>query len=567
MAWRKGSGKRPYVHSGADHFTDGATVSIEEEIVAQQDIRNAIKTLENIRDKLKLEADSFLMGMDAKAANAELLKLPDTYAGIATSIIQDPNVIRSLVNSKSEGTISKQILTNTFQNDKSRVAQKIMNEIGSLEDSIPIEQIAKIIANSIGNAQGTITQTGTRMTKAFSFDDAVAKKVEQEATNGVFKKLRSSQGKIVKIIVDLLKSSNAFQKSNDASSSISQFMKIFTEKFLTKVKANTKIYYADFTPEQYLKNLQNELTTVLQKDITEIRNAAGITNEDILAAVYKADNSVVLQITATGKMDENELIKKFSNLHQMNTFHDKSKESLTDMVLVNQNGMSVRAQSKTSLREYTVTGDENIRILNHLQRSINIYELLTRLNDMDLFPINNIDDICYAIANALWFNSHISVSGERDTGYFSTKRAHYPDLLPQVINALNAALGIQAPLFLGVSLQKTSDQIVTDVRGSNIFYIENGNLVPTYIELNEIINDLNNYINQAENASKNLKFTIENSNVSWADSNAKHFWLQKYGDGTYDATPGFEQGEAAISSINVHGNFSALTQFTSYRLG
>ena len=251
----------------------------------------------------------------------------------------------------------------------------------------------------------------------------------------------------------------------------------------------------------------------------------------------------------------------------MNTFHDKNKQSLTDMILVNKNGMTVRAQSKTSLREYKVQGEEHIRILNHLQRSIRLYELLVRLNNMGIFPINNIDDICYAVANSLWFNTHISVSGERNTGYFETKRAHYKDLLPEVIEALNAVLAIQVPMFLGISLNKTVDRIEVDAKGSNIFFIENGNLVPTYIELDEIIADLEAYAQKAKGASKNLRFAIERKNISWTYTNAKNFFLQKYHDYIYNPAPGFEQGEAAMSSLYVHGNFSALAEFNSYTLG
>ena len=48
------------------------------------------------------------------------------------------------------------------------------------------------------------------------------------------------------------------------------------------------------------------------------------------------------------------------------------------MVIENKEGMAVRAQSKTSLREYTLKGSNELRILNHLQRSANIYNLLTK---------------------------------------------------------------------------------------------------------------------------------------------------------------------------------------------
>ena len=565
MSWGKGGYQKPYIHSGADHFTNDGTISLSEQIVAQQDIESGIQQLKSIREILKNEADRFLMGLDTSEANAQLLKSPNTYAGIAAKLIQSPKVINSLVIS-SKGNVSNKELKKIFENDNSRISKKIMAEIKNLEEDIPVKKVASIIAKSIGNAEGVITHTGTRLTKAFSFNPEATHEIEQMITDKVFNRLSSSQGKIVDIIENLLLSSNLVNNEN-ITSSVSNFMSVFSELFLKEVKSEVLIYYKDYTPELYLKNLETLLTAAITKDITEGRNASGIINEDILAAVYKADNQVTLTITATGTQKEEDIVKNFPHLNKMNTFHDKTKQSLTDMVLVNKNGMTVRAQSKTSLREYKVQGEEHIRILNHLQRSIRLYELLVRLDSMGIFPINNISDICYAVANSLWFNTHISVSGERNTGYFETKRAHYKDLLPEVIDALNAALAIQVPMFLGISLNKTVDQIEVDAKGSNIFFIENGNLVPTYIELDEIIVDLENYSNKAKNASKNLRFTLERKGISWSYTNAKNFFLQKYHDYTYNPAPGFEQGEAAMSSLYIHGNFSALAEFDSYILG
>ena len=567
MSWGKGSGQRPYVHSGADHFTDNGTISLSEQIIAEKDIEAGIQDLMSIRKVLKDEADKFLMGMGVKEANAQLLKLPYTYSGIATELIQSPQIIKSLIVSNSKGNVSKKDLERIFKKNNSRISKKIMSEIGSLEDEIPVEEVASIFARSIGNAEGVITYAGTRLTKTFSFDPSVKKQVEQMTKDKIFNRLSSSQGKIVQIIEDLLMSSNIVKENNNMTTSVKQFMSVFSKMFLEKVDSQTKIYYQNFTPQKYLDNLQGLLEAAITKDIIEVRNAAGIINEDILSAVTQADNMVTLTITATGKQNEQDIVNRFSQLRAMNTFHEAKKESLSDLVLVNKAGMTVRAQAKTSLKEYKVNGDSRLRILNHLQRSIKVYELLTRLNDMGIFPINNIDDICYAIANSLWFNSHISVSGERDTGYFATKRAHYKDLLPEVINALNAALAIQAPMFLGISLERTVNKIETDAKGSNIFFVENGNLVPTYIELDEIINDLQTYLGKAKNASKNLRFTLERNNISWAYPNAKNFFLTKYHDNIYNSEPGFEQGQAIMSSLYIHGNFSALTEFESYTLG
>ena len=120
---------------------------------------------------------------------------------------------------------------------------------------------------------------------------------------------------------------------------------------------------------------------------------------------------------------------------------------------------------------------------------------------------------------------------------------------------------------MGISVDKTVDQIQADVKGSNIFYIENGYLVPTYIELDEIIQDLKNYAKELINTTRVVRFTIERQGVSWAYPNATSFWLAKNDHDTYDSTPGYEQGEVAINSTSIHGNFAALLKFDSYVLG
>ena len=568
----KGSGNQPYVHSNVDNFMGNMSMGISNTILAENDINNSINVLEKIKEQLKLEADKFLMGMGVDTANSELLRLPNTYSGLAADIIQDRNIIASLVVSNSEGYISKIDLERILNKDRSEVNQQILNVIGPLENQVPIEKVAKIIAVAMGDASGTLSETGFKITKFFEFDESVGHKIAEEYTDKMFKALRSSRGKIVQIIKELLLSSNIANKYDEATKehSISKFMSNFSKVFLSRAKTEIDFYYADFSPEDYLKKLESELRSAITKDIIEIRNAVGIINEDILAAVYKADTSVTITLTATGTKTEDQIVQEFPNLNKMNTHHDYNKQSQSDMVIVNKEGMAVRAQSKTSLREYTINTNDNnsTRILNHLQRSVNIYNLLTTLNETGLFPIGNIDSICYAIANSLWFNTHVSVSGVRQVGYFDITTASVgSNLLSEVVDALNIALAQQIPSFMGISIDKTTDQIQADVKGSNIFYIENGYLVPTYIELEEIIQDLRNYVKELTQTTKTLRFTIEKSGVSWAYSNAKNFWLQKNDHDTYDPAPGYEQGAAAIESTSIHGNFSALLRFESYVLG
>lgn len=571
----RGSGGRPYVHSNANNFMNDIDDNLGDTIVVAENIKNSLITLEQIRDDLKNEAEAFLMGFDSKAVNDQLLKLPDTYAGIATNIIQNSDVIASLIVSSSEGYISKEQFSNILQKQGGTLEQLVLSAIGPLDEVIPIEKLATIIGAAMGNKEGkiVISPEGTEIQQFFSFDSSASLQLTKAYTDGCFKRLNSSKANsmLVKRIKEILLAAditNKYDKSKMVHS-VDKFMNKFSNLFLSKVN---EIYFwpIDYPPEVYLAALETELRASLTKDIIDFRNAAGKTNEEVLAAVYKADTSVTVRLTATGEKTEEQIIQEFPSLHAMNTHHGSSKQSQTDMVIQNKQGMVVRAQSKTSKREFIIDIDNNptVRILNHLQRSVNIYTLLNNLNQSGTFPINNINDICYAIANSLWFNTHVSVSGKRTVGHFDIREAKRPDLLPQVIQALNAALAQQAPSFLGVSVKRTENEIVADVKGSNIFYIENGNLIPTYIELDEIIRDLKVYIGEVEAAPQMLKFYIDNAGgTSWVYNNEEEFWLAKNAHSSYNPGPGYEQGAVAIASTSIHGDFRALLKLDDYILG
>lgn len=568
----KGSGAQPYVHSHINHISGGDTISLAESMVSHDTIANSITILEGIRDQLQKEAEKFLMGHGVNEVNAELLKLSDTYAGLAADIIQDRNMIASLLVSSSKGYINKNQLKNTLLKNNSEITDVVIKQIDNLDDKISIEEVAKIISSAWGNENCVlyIGKNGAFVKNFFSFDKSMEQKIAETYTDRMFNSLKKSNRKIVEIVTDLLLKSNLGNTYNKSElpRSVDKFMKTFEGIFMKRVD-EIHFWPVDFSPRQYLVNLRDELEAALTKDFTEFRNAAGAINEEILAAVYRADTSVTLQLTATGAKTEEQIIQQFPNLHTMNTHHGESKQSQTDMVIQNKNGMVVRAQSKTSTGEFTIKieNQETERIINHLQRSVNIYTLLCQLNDSGLFPINNIDDICYAIANALWFNTHDSITGVRKTGHFAYSSASDSNILSEVVEALNALLAQQIPSFMGISVNRAVSETAADMAGSNIFYIENGNLVPTYVELNEVIRDLKVYINAVEKTPQVMTFTIENKGkTAWVYDDVQDFWLAKFQHGVYQSEPGIKQGEVAIDSTKIHGTFRALLKFSSYTI-
>lgn len=568
MAIAKMKNGAPYIHSNVDYFKDGLGGSLTDTIVVGSDEMNqTIDSLRKISEQLKNEAEDFLMGMEVKEVRADLLKLPDTYAGIATEIIQNHAVIASLVNNFNINT--KDIEDNIFKNANkkdAKIRDYILNEIKDVEQ-ISASRLAAIIGQSfVGNGSGQLTEVGMKISKFFEFDSSLKEQIEEEMNKGVYKRFRKPQAGIVKVIKDLLVSSSLVKNKTN---SIDNFLDTFEKIFIPEAKVKIKIYPVDFQPEDYMRELRKILKREIKQDIQDIRNAAGLINENILASVYAADRSTKISFTAVGTKTENDIIKEFPSLNNMRSHHIESKQSQSDMILCNAKGKVVRAQSKTSISSYKIQNEDTEKMLNYLQRSTNIYKLLVSLNKNGAFPINNINDICYVLANALWFNTHVSVSGIRERGNFTKKSAKVDtSIMSEVAEAINVELSRQIPSFLGISLKETVQEIEVDAGGSNIFYIENGFLVPTYLELNEVIKDLEDYVKEATKM-KALKITIEqrSGGIKWPENNAVQFWLKKYGKEEYDPAPGFTQGEAAISSMSVHGNFYAISRFSSFPIG
>ena len=569
-----GSGNEPYVHSNVDRFKGNASVSISGTIIASRaTIDFSIQALESVRDSLKKQADDFLKGHSITEVNADILKAETTYAGIAANIIQNRNIILTTI--KDKGYINKNELEETIISNLSkkstRIANKIKTEILLQGEQIPTQKAAEIIARSMGNVNGKITNTGTKLSKVF---DIPVDELEKEFNNTNFNKLTSSKGKILDIIKEQLTSMKLVHKNNTPL--IKQFMAIFEKNFLERVDI-LNFFVEGYTPRDYLNDLEKTLEPILQEGFSDLRNATGGANEEILAAVYQADRTVTLELTATGNYMEDQINIFSDKLKAMRTHHDNKKQSQTDMLIKNKSGNVVRAQSKTSLTEYTFKNEEVTRILNHLQRSIDLYKLLNSLNEQGgLFNISNIDEICYVVANSLWFNTHASITGHREAEQHAliSKGAHGmkgADILKVVVEELNMLLAQQIPSFMGISLETEKNKIIADAQASNIFYIENGNLVPTWVELNEIIDDIKAYRDGVERA-KSIRFTLESKGVSWAYPYAPSFWKAKVGGddknkGYYNPEPGYEQGRAAISSLAIHGNFSAILKYTSYTVG
>ena len=149
MAIGKMKGDSPYIHSNVDYFKDEVSNNFTESIVVGFDEMNdTINSLIKISNQLKEEANDFLMGMGVQEVNVELLKLPNTYAGIAADIIQRPEIVNSLIKNFNINVVD--IEKNIFKKggkEENQIKKYILKEIGEVEQ-ISASRLAGIIGQA-----------------------------------------------------------------------------------------------------------------------------------------------------------------------------------------------------------------------------------------------------------------------------------------------------------------------------------------------------------------------------------------------------------------------------------
>ena len=555
-----------YVHSNIHGVTDTAgPEDLQQQLITNNQIDESIATLEEICRQLKAEAEDFLQGTPFSTMNAELLSLGNTYSAIANDVINDPQLIKSLV--VSEATINATAVKELTKKLPDTIREQILAEVHS--EQIGVAALSKIIGRAFGDAEGVLTDTGVKFSR-FLEGATNAGMLEDEAVELLmqnnFHSLQSVKGKIVDYTKEaLLKTNQAVAPAEGAS--VTQYMEAL-RKALENRQSEIKFYYDDFTLDDYLKAVEGELRSMISKNIIDARNASGITGEQVRAAIFKADKAHIFEIDVVGNQSEEQLLKTYKNqFSKMQTPHADKKMSTTDLIITNQAGKKVRAQAKQSMneREITIGDDQKAKtILNHIVRATQVADLLKSLNSINNgMHIGNIDTILFTMANALWFRTHNSISGKRKHGYFTESPGKLStNIFTATQNAIGAMLNTQAATLLGVSFQKAADEVLVETTGSNIFYIENGRIIPTYIQIERVIEDLRRYQTNL-NKMKTFEFTLQTNHINWVYPNAKAFFIEKVQ--SHSNAPGQEQYDAAISSITVTGNFKSLLSFSSYR--
>ena len=186
-----------YVHSNIHGVTDTAgPEDLQQQLITNNQIDESIATLEEICEQLKAEAEDFLQGTPFSTMNAELLSLGNTYSAIANDVINDPQLIKSLV--VNEAVINATAVKELTKKLPDTIREQILAEVRS--EQIGIAALSKIIGRAFGDAEGVLTDTGVKFSR-FLEGATNAGMLEDEAVELLmqnnFHSLQSVKGKIV----------------------------------------------------------------------------------------------------------------------------------------------------------------------------------------------------------------------------------------------------------------------------------------------------------------------------------------------------------------------------------
>lgn len=565
-------------------------------LLAEEDnVNTAIKRLETVRKNLEDEAKEFLGGAGVEALNYCVDNEYKLYSQITVKILQESDAITALLQGNVSERMSKDNIEKLIK-DVPNELKPYINDILKLKEksestaTLIAEQIAAAITDSDGVL---ITHHGSR----FSIPNVTTEQfIRGLIGNEIFEGLSSIEGPIkikeysgkrpsdikqmvggakqhaiVGAIKNVIKKRGLYQstnnKDNQSKDSIGSFMSWFSGRFNAELKRATDFaaYEIKDSPQKYLEDFESELRKIFKKGKVpgNAMNIVGTLGDEFYVTAYQVDPMTAeIKIVSVGAVKEKDVVKKygdaFSGLKTLHTHHDSSKQSQTDILIQNKKGHTVRVQAKNaSLANQEFENKGLINLNAHLERSKQLAQLLYSLN----FP--NIEETMYTVVNALWFGSHDSISGVRRVGKLSIKDGGGDsNILSQLTQDLSRYMSLEAEKFIGITLQDaiTAEQAIV-AGASNIFYLKNGRLIPTYALVDEVIKDLKNYYNTEESKLHGLRFTVQGAkNISWEYGDAVEFWTAKAENDFANAEAvGLAQGTLATSSIIVDGDFPKVT--------
>lgn len=587
-----------YVHSDMSHgHWKGGGYDTPRLLANEVNVNAAIERLTTVRNNLEKEAIDFLDGGGIEALNYCVDNEYNLYSQIAVRILQESDAITALL----QGNVSEKMHQKDVEKLVEFIPQELKPQIMKMLNIESISEttvrlIAEQIAAAISDSDGVLITHGSSKVsipgltnhdfikgliadKVNFFEDLdvnATLKIEQDYTGkrpGDITNLKKGgkKNEVVTAIENIIKKRGLYQSANNKDKqfkdSIDSFMNWFSGRFEAEIKKATQLvaYEIKDSPQKYLDDFESQLRQIFKKGKVpgNTMNIVGALGDEFYVTAYQVDPMTAeIKIVSVGAVKEKDVEKQFKDsfkgLKTLHTHHDSSKQSQTDILIQNKKKHTVRVQAKNaSLANQEFENKGLINLNAHLERSKQLAELLYSLN----FP--NVEETMYTVVNALWFGSHDSISGVRRVGKLSIKDGGGDsNILSQLTQDLSRYMSLEAENFLGITLQEAVTKEQAIIAGaSNIFYLKNGRLIPTYALVDEVIKDLKNYYNTEGSKLHGLRFTVQGAkNISWEYEDAVKFWTAKAENDFANAQAiGLAQGTLAASSIIVDGEFPKVT--------
>lgn len=580
-----GGANNPYVHSNIANWSVGGYESLPT-LIEKNKVNDSIISLISIRNELKAEAEKFLMGCSVDFMDYCVNNEYNTYADIAVKLLQDSDAIKALMIEDTSGPQMSKSDVRKLLEHNSELKNIIIDSMNIKEiETIGVRSLAEELTAIFGETYLTVGTDGTKFIQPLvqSVQDisemgAVERSNTIRKITGVMTKSLSSgkkTAKMIEAIENIIKKGGFYkdeEKQGNYTNSVDSFIAWFEAKFIPIAKQKIKFYNVDQTPEEYIKEFKNQIRNKIKKNLKDIRNTVGVLGDEIIVSAWQADAQTAalgITIESIGTVKEKEVEEKygevFKGVKTMLTHHDLNKQSQTDILIKNANGMVARVQAKNaSLANAEFSNDGLINLNAHLQRDRDLITLLQALG------VPNIENIAYTVVNSLWFSYHDSVTGVRSSGNLKiTNGSANESVLKNLEQELSIFFSTKAENFIGVTLNTAISAETKILSGaSNLFFLKNGRFIPTYTLVEEVIADLEHYRDDGLSALQGLNFKISKpGEISWIYSDEVDFWIAKAKkDFANRIAIGTEQGSGAISSIVVHGTFPRVHELSSLKI-
>lgn len=473
----------PYLHSKPRNFRWQVHNLIKDTALsgneAADDLNETIEELRAISKQLKTEAERFLTPWDGdyKKASQELL-------GTTQHESKNPYATRlkAILNSEQFLTIVRQQYNYIINEEE---LQTILGEHGikltktQLEKNSSVEErltdYSKNVVRKIVNANKNSKRTGKRVyLEGF---EKLTEFILGEVKQDYFKNSSSLEKRVLQGLQRRYKIVNW--------NSVYDELNIIFLSFFPNDK-NAIAFMEKFKP---LFFSQTKKLRAVEKS-----NISGFIQENLQASNINAQE---LQVTVhdLGDLTEDQIIEfaatldsTASQISKMTHRGNSATQSGSDWIMVNSNGMMVRAQVKNSLtlaEEFEKEGKINAPQTIKVSDGIKYLTLQQNLKDYNKGHGISNDDwaaLDYLVANILWIRAGKDVTKD--------KGADYKSGVSGIQELIDKLLTKEIGYFLGVTLDFNNQTKAVNavIGGSNIFFVIDGLvLYPTYKLVDNII--------------------------------------------------------------------------------